>query len=143
MTILLAATDGSRSAGHALDIAARLAVATNAEVTILAVMQIAMDGDVKEFARSENATPGEILERETATILSRAKVRLAEAGVKQINVRAAMGDPAEIILKTAADLTADIVIVGKRGRGRLEGLLLGSVSQKIVSLAQCPVLVVP
>lgn len=143
MTVILVATDGSSSAGRAVDLAARLAGAANADVTILAVMQLAVDGDVKAFARSEHATAGEILERETAAALSRAKARMAEEGVKRINTLATMGDPAEIILKTAADLTADIIIVGKRGRGRLEGLLLGSVSQKIVSLARCAVVVVP
>lgn len=143
MTRFLVATDGSPSAGRAVDLAAQLAGVMNSEVTILAVMQLAGDGDVKEFARSEHATAGEILERDTAATLSRAKACMAAAGVKQIDAIATIGDPAEIILKAAADIAADVLIVGKRGRGRLEGLLLGSVSQKIVSLARCAVLVVP
>ena len=36
-----------------------------------------------------------------------------------------------------------MLVVGRRGRGRLSGLLLGSVSQKVASLAPCIVIVVP
>ena len=36
---------------------------------------------------------------------------------------------------------ADLIVLGSRGRGRMEGLLLGSVSQKIAALAPCPCLI--
>jgi len=52
-------------------------------------------------------------------------------------------DPAEAIIEAARREHADAIIVGRRGRGQLAGLLLGSVSQKVVSLAPCTVIVVP
>jgi len=54
-----------------------------------------------------------------------------------------MGDPTALILKKASALHADAIVAGKRGRGQLSGLLLGSVSQKLVTLAPCPVVIVP
>jgi nucleotide-binding universal stress UspA family protein len=53
-----------------------------------------------------------------------------------------VGDPAQEIITVAQDRQADLIVVGSRGRGRLAGLLLGSVAQKVISLAHCPVVVV-
>ncbi len=71
------------------------------------------------------------------------------------HVRAAFGDreatverrvveelPARAILDAASE-GADLIVMGSRGRGGLKGLLLGSVSQKVVHHAPCPVVVVP
>ena len=52
------------------------------------------------------------------------------------------GDPAEEILAHIAEHGIDLVALGSRGQGRLAGLLLGSVSQKVASLAPCAVLIV-
>jgi nucleotide-binding universal stress UspA family protein len=47
------------------------------------------------------------------------------------------------LLDIAASHSAKMVVVGRRGRGQLAGWLLGSISQKLVSLAPCAVVVVP
>jgi nucleotide-binding universal stress UspA family protein len=51
--------------------------------------------------------------------------------------------PANAVLDAVKEIGADLVVVGSRGQGGLKGLLLGSVSQKIVHHAPCPVVVVP
>jgi nucleotide-binding universal stress UspA family protein len=52
------------------------------------------------------------------------------------------GDPADAIISAARDRQADLIVVGSRGHGRLTGLLLGSVAQKVISLAHSAVAVI-
>jgi nucleotide-binding universal stress UspA family protein len=52
------------------------------------------------------------------------------------------GDPAENILSVAKKKKADVIVLGRRGMGRLSGLIIGSVSQKVNQLADCPVFTV-
>ena len=52
------------------------------------------------------------------------------------------GPEAESILTCAQNRNADIIVMGTRGMGTLKGLLLGSVSSKVIHHATCPVMVV-
>ena len=53
-----------------------------------------------------------------------------------------VGHPAEEIVRAAAEPGTDLVVVGARGLGRFRRLLLGSVSERVLHHAACPVLVV-
>jgi nucleotide-binding universal stress UspA family protein len=52
------------------------------------------------------------------------------------------GQEAESILKVAENCTADLIVMGTRGLGAVKGLLVGSVSRKVIHYASCPVMVV-
>lgn len=52
------------------------------------------------------------------------------------------GDGASNIIEVARNTGSDLIVMGSRGLGRLAGLLLGSTSQKVVSHAPCPVLII-
>jgi len=54
----------------------------------------------------------------------------------------AFGKPCVEIVKAAADLEADLIVLATHGRGGISHLLLGSVAEKVVRLAPCPVLTV-
>jgi nucleotide-binding universal stress UspA family protein len=60
----------------------------------------------------------------------------------EIHTTVLEGSPAETILSVAGDNQIDLIVMGTRGLGRLGGLLLGSQSTKVVSQAECPVLLV-
>ena len=53
-----------------------------------------------------------------------------------------IGDPAEEILKVAAKRKADLIVMGAKGLGTIDRVLLGSVSMQVLQYAHCPVLVV-
>ncbi|MDB4988678.1 MAG: hypothetical protein JWN04_3856, partial [Myxococcaceae bacterium] len=54
---------------------------------------------------------------------------------------ATMGNPSLTILDTATELAADVIVVGTHGRTGLQHLLLGSVAEKVIREARCPVVV--
>jgi nucleotide-binding universal stress UspA family protein len=51
--------------------------------------------------------------------------------------------PAHEVANTAREVGADLIVVGTRGRTAIGGLLLGSVTNRLLHIAPCPVLVVP
>jgi nucleotide-binding universal stress UspA family protein len=63
-------------------------------------------------------------------------------GVSSVDIRVEPGDYAETILAVADEIGADMIVVGSRGLGQLSGMLVGSVSQKVVQHAHCSVMVV-
>lgn len=74
--------------------------------------------------------------------LAAARERARAAGVAaEASVRG--GHPAREILAVAGELQADLIVLGSHGRGGVEHLLLGSVAEKVMRKAECPVMVVP
>jgi nucleotide-binding universal stress UspA family protein len=65
---------------------------------------------------------------------------LRERGI-EAEMKIAYGDPTEEVSKAASEGGYDLLVVGSRGRGALGELVLGSVSQRLVDDAPCPVLI--
>jgi nucleotide-binding universal stress UspA family protein len=60
----------------------------------------------------------------------------------EIHTELIEGSPAEAIINVAVTRGSDVIVMGSRGLGRIAGALLGSTSQKVVTHAPCPVLII-
>jgi len=141
----MVAADGSEGANRAIDIAAELVKAVNGTLSIVTVgraLSVEEQKQLTQLAQIERdmADAAETVGRRT---LQDAKQRAREAGVTSPKTNLVWGDPTQAIIETIRLEHADAIVVGRRGRGRLSGLLLGSVSQKLCSLAPCVVIVAP
>ena len=144
MKHILVATDGSESADRAVDFAARMAMSYDADLLIVNVTGHGLPDDL--FSRISNVQQTwlrELLQTESAETLSKARARAQEIGVRMIRLESRHGDAAQTVIEIAQDQKVDMIVAGKRGAGRVGGLLLGSISQKLVSLSPLPVTIVP
>lgn len=154
MRCIVVATDGSEVADRAVDFAAELARLAGAELVVthvISVMAVAPTTprpgrpafNLGAPMKAESATVPEALADAASDTLASAKTRAEAKGAPHVETESRAGEPAEIILAVAKERNADAIVLGKRGRGRLAGMLLGSVSQKVSMSARCPVTVVP
>ena len=145
MSRILVATDGSAGADRAIDHAARWAKRVGAELVIANVIGGAglPESVVEAFTQAQQAWFKEMLASASAAILTKARERAKSAGAPTILLESRAGEVAPTILEIAEEQGAEAIVVGKRGAGRIAGLLIGSISQKLVVLAPLPVTVVP
>jgi nucleotide-binding universal stress UspA family protein len=143
MTRILVATDGSEGADHAVDYAAHWAKEHGADLLIVNVIGGLPDRLLRSFTHAQHAWLDELLASLSAETLTTARDRARRLGVATILLEWRIGEVAQTIIDIAQEKAADVIVVGRRGAGRIAGLLLGSVSQKLVSLAPLPVIVIP
>ena len=79
--------------------------------------------------------------RDAQEILQKAKTAVGDVPC-EVHTELIEGNSAEAIIEVAKTRNSDVIVMGSRGLGRLAGLVLGSTSQKVVSHAPCPVLIV-
>jgi nucleotide-binding universal stress UspA family protein len=142
MAHIMVATDGSAGSSRAVELAAELAKALACDLLIVTVADRLLGEEVRQLPHTGVST-GDVLEALAAQTLRAAEIRVRELGVSGIEIRTGWGDATQCLLDIAASCSAKMIIVGRRGRGQLASLLLGSVSHKLVSLAPCAVVVVP
>ena len=163
MGTIIVADDGSDHAIKAVKLASAFAVKFGSKLIILhAVEPDRLPDDLLGMAETEHLVPhsggahpdtmgvatlqhgvdksearriaAEALGRQ---VLSRAESDARAAGVSDVSTVLAFGDPASEILDQQKTAAADMLVLGTRGLGRLRGLLVGSVSHKVTSLAPC------
>lgn len=137
----LIATDGSDAARHAIAEAARQLPLREAEVTVVAVFDLAPLATAYEpSSMGINVLLDQGQEAVQAN-LQAAVSQLEGLGVKARSV-ARQGDPGAEILAQAEALAPDAIVLGAHGRGMLERVFLGSVSEKVIRRSRWPVFVV-
>lgn len=140
MTILHA-TDFSEGADRAFAVALALARSRSADLALLHVL-----GPM--FTLTEDLAAPSSLERIRAARQQWAEAelerRVAEAARAGVRARGLIrvGEPYAEILHAATDEKADLVVLGTAGRGAVGRLLLGSVADRVLRRARCPVVTV-
>ena len=136
----LVPVDFSPYADQALDYAIALAQKLQAHMTLLHVIQsLAMGGT--DMGVVLPYTYIQELEAEITSTLDTALNKVTAAGLKG-DTLLVHGVPFHEIVDTAQRRQADLIIMGTHGRTGLTHIFLGSVAEKVVRLAPCPVLVV-
>jgi nucleotide-binding universal stress UspA family protein len=137
-TTVVWATDGSENAARALPYAKALASGDGAMLVAIHIVQ-----------GTANRTPGRDSAAETsnedATTVRKLVGELPQDGMKAILkvLEFAGPQPAQGIADIAQEVGADVIVVGTRERSAVAGLLTGSVTERLIHIAPCPVLSVP
>jgi nucleotide-binding universal stress UspA family protein len=132
---ILLAVDGSEPSRRATEVTADLARKVRAEVVVVHVKEREVTWEFTvELETSEEAQ--ELVDGTVRT--------LKDAGVSARGElhNAVFGRAARVILETADAAGADLIVMGSRGLSDLAGLVMGSVTHKVLHVARCPVMVV-
>jgi nucleotide-binding universal stress UspA family protein len=136
---ILCPVDFSEASRNAVQHATALAEAQRASLTALHVAPPLFASP--DLPPLDGDTPDEEIQRfgaETAALFADAMTR----GI-HVDVLVERGQPARQILTRAAALPADVIVMGTHGAGGFEHLVLGSVAERVLRHAPCPVITVP
>jgi nucleotide-binding universal stress UspA family protein len=141
---ILCGVDGSEQARHAASAALRLAERLGARLTLVHVTPTRTVAPVDSFPMGVDPSTyprsRDLAFSEAEAAFGSLSADVAAAGVER-EVR--LGEPAVVLAEVAANVGAELIVVGSRGRGSWRSALLGSVSSDVARLAPCPVMIVP
>ena len=137
---ILVAVDGSdisvRAAKHANTLAKSLA--KPAKIFLVAVDAAPFPGVVSKIGK-DAMDRIHVENHERMLAPARKALARSKADVRELAV---VGEPSEAILAAASANKADVLVMGSHGRGSVKGILLGSVSSKVIAQADIPVTIV-
>lgn len=132
---ILVGTDGSRFSKVATDKAIDFAQSYGSALKVLSIV------DVPAELYAEAPAAVEDMIRKAKQYTAAVKEQAREAGVPT-ETFTGEGEAWEVIVQAAQEQSADLVVMGSHGRTGLRRLLMGSVTEKVIGGAHCPVLVV-
>lgn len=144
---VVAGVDESEHAAHALSFLSQLPLPVASRITVVHALRpydpfpgfFPTDREeyqdtVEKVRRQQVAEAEELVTRSAETL--RGSDRSVDTAVRE-------GDPASEVLALAAERGADLIVVGARGVSAIEGLLVGSVADRLLKACPCSVLIVP
>ena len=135
MKQVLVGVDGSKESRAAAQKGAQIAAGINASLRLVCIVP-----PVEVFT-NVISSPRELKEQRTA---AQEIVDEVARDIRGVRVETEVGDgiPSEVLVSLAAQPEVDMLVIGHRGRGKLERLLIGSVADRLVQMSPKPVLVV-
>jgi nucleotide-binding universal stress UspA family protein len=140
MLRILVPVDGSENAARAVEYVIALAATTKDNEIHVVTVRDPMDSlQVHRFWTDEQI---HAFQQESGNAaLDRVRNRLDKAGIAY-TPHIVIGETAQTIVKTAQELSCDLIVMGTRGMGNIANLLMGSVATKVVHLTTVPVTLV-
>ena len=134
---ILIALDGSRYSEAALEQAISLGRICNSTIYPLTVIDL--------YPEQIEVAPAlvEKMSQDARAILDKAQERIKAENIACETIVHTGGQPHEFIIREAKERNVDLIVMGTHGRTGMKKLLMGSVAQKVIGHAPCPILVVP
>jgi nucleotide-binding universal stress UspA family protein len=138
-TNIVCAVDGSEQAVLALDCASQMAQRDGAELHVAHVVEKLVTGRVAgQNVHVDEEQIDAKIERQMNALAAKYEI------TPTLHMTAGTsGNAARQIAEIAGEVGADLIVIGTRGYSAVAGVLLGSVTQRLLHIAHCPVLAVP
>ena len=138
---ILIPTDGSKLAERG--VAHGLALAKSLGATVSFIFVVEAFSEVSGRFLEAVATYAELRKEQAASVLDGAANAARTAGVSCETIQAESGQPHQAIIAAATDKGCDLIVMSSHGHSGLTALLIGSVTNKVLTHAKTPVLVCP
>ena len=141
---ILIATDGSDLAEHAVTDGLSLAKFVGAKATVIMVVELWFGSQpfMQPWSLQELGKYNEQTKKQAASVLNRAENTAKQAGVSCDTIQVEEVRPYQAIIATATDRGCDLIVMASHGQSGLSAVVLGSVTNKVLTHAKIPVLVV-
>jgi len=138
---ILIPTDGSKLAERG--VAHGLALAKSLGATVSFIFVVEAFSEVSGRFLEAVGTYAELRKEQATSVLAGAANAARTAGVSCETIQAESGQPHQAIIAAAADKGCDLIVMSSHGHSGLTALLIGSVTNKVLTHAKTPVLVCP
>ena len=148
MKKILIPIDGSKASQNSAEKAVSIGKLLNADLTFITVVNLPTEDKYSYFGMNvENAFTANRKEMMKKLIYEETRmldiiVRNLDTDNLQVTKKVITGKAAEEIIKLAGDENFDLIVMGRRGFSNFERFFVGSITQKVISAAPCPVMVI-